>query len=476
MAKIWDYRAGIGKAVDLERVVQRGALATAIGLAIHYGAFYLFGFTLWTEVIGEWIMARTPNTYSVWLLAELGAWAKPFALTGGLAILGFAVTVSAWRGWWLVPAFALFYGWVFGYWQWHAWTFWLPVMGLLWWPAVERVAGRRAALQALMAGATGAVAVESFWRDERLARRAVKPMALWPFQTPPEEFGVGWVRRAVTRIGEHYTMSKNSVDPAIDPATWALRITVDGRELATLRYAQLLQAPRQQRYVTLRCVSNTLKSDLMATAEWSGFPLRQIVDRAKLPGSIREVAFIGVDGHGDSLPLDYAFSDEVLLAVGMNGETLNRAHGFPLRLLCPRYYGFKNVKWIGEIAFVTVPYFGTWPKMGYTKEPLVKIASFIDKARREGGKIRVGGVSYAGSRGIKAVEVRVSGGEWKLASMENSLSPYTWTRWIAELDGGPEVAQVEARAQDGTGAWQSETESPLFPSGVGGPTVRKVSI
>ena len=288
-----------------------------------------------------------------------------------------------------------------------------------------------------------------------------------------EEFGVGWVRRAVTRIGAHYTMSKNSVDPAIDPARWALRITVDGRELANFDTPNCSGAAAATLRDTTVCVEH-LEERPDGDRRVERVPLRQIVDRAKLPGSIREVAFIGVDGHGDSLPLDYAFSDEVLLAVGMNGETLNRAHGFPLRLLCPRYYGFKNVKWIGEIAFVTEPYFGTWPKMGYTKEPLVKIASFIDKARREGGKIRVGGVSYAGSRGIKAVEVRVSGGEWKLASMENSLLPYTWTRWIAELDArgsrsGGSRAGRHRRLAIGNGV-------AVFPSGVGGPTLRKVSI
>ena len=149
--------------------------------------------------------------------------------------------------------------------------------------------------------------------------------------------------------------------------------------------------------------------------------------------------------------------------------------GFPLRLLCPRYYGFKNVKWMREIAFVSKPYYGTWPKMGYTKEPVVKIASFIDKAKRDGNKIRVGGVSYAGSRGIQAVEVRVGGGKWMPATMEKTLSPYTWTRWVAELENVPDAATVEARAQDGTGAWQLEEETPLFPSGVGGPTVRKLS-
>lgn len=468
----------------IRRAILRGSLATAAGLAVHYAVFYGWGIPLWTELIGEWIMARTPNTYSVWLLAQMGAWAKPFALTGGLAALGFVMSVAAcftgWRASTVTLAGVVGYGYLFGYWlDWRSLTFWLPAQLVLEWLErrdVTPVGGRRMALQALMGAATVAVAGESFLRDERLARGAVKPVRLWPFAVPEERFGLGWVRKAVTQIGQHYTMSKNSVDPSIDPASWTLRVTVDGAQIASLRYAQLLQVPRQQRYVTLRCVSNTLKSDLMGTAEWSGFLLSQIVDRTKIPAGISEVAFIGVDGHGDSLPIEYAMSDEVLLAVGMNGETLNRAHGFPLRLLCPRYYGFKNVKWMGEIAFVTKPYFGTWPKMGYTKEPLVKVASFIDKARRQGNKVIAGGVSYAGSRGIKAVEVRLDGGPWIPAEMEDPLSPYSWTRWMIELEAPSSAAIVEARAQDGNGAWQLDVETPLFPSGVGGPTVRKLSI
>jgi DMSO/TMAO reductase YedYZ molybdopterin-dependent catalytic subunit len=457
--------------------LERGSLATAIGLLVHYAAHYALGVPLWTEVIGEWIMARTPNTYSVWLLEHLGAWAKPFALTGGLAALGWVMACAALGRAWVVGVLgAAGFHWLFGYnGIWQSATFWVPAMAALPLAPVPS-GGRRAALRALMGGATLAVAGESYWRDERLARRAVKPVRLWPFAAPAEAFGAGWVRRAVTAIGQHYTMSKNSVDPVIDPQSWLLRVSIDGQTIASLRYAQILQVPRRQRYVTLRCVSNTLKSDLMGTAEWSGFSLSQIVDRSRIPGHITEVAFLGVDGHGDSLPLAYAFSDEVMLAVGMNGETLNRAHGFPLRLLCPRYYGFKNVKWLGEIAFVSKPYFGTWPKMGYTKEPVVKIASFIDKARREGNRIRIGGVSYAGSRGIQAVQVRAGGGDWKPATMETPLSPYTWTRWIADLEAPAGEVIVEARAQDGAGAWQLDTETPLFPDGVGGPTRRTVSI
>jgi DMSO/TMAO reductase YedYZ molybdopterin-dependent catalytic subunit len=145
-------------------------------------------------------------------------------------------------------------------------------------------------------------------------------------------------------------------------------------------------------------------------------------------------------------------------------------------MLCPRYYGFKNVKWIGEIAFVSTPYYGTWPKMGYTKEAKTNIASYIDKATAT----EVVGVSFAGSRGIQRVEVRLLGadgapGPWQPATLENPLSPYTWTRWQIAL-AAPGATHAEARAQDSTGAWQATEETKLFPSGVAGPTVRKISV
>ena len=460
----------------MKTAIERGSLATALGLLVHYLCYYLFAVPLFTEVIGEWIMARTPNTYSVLLLETMGAWAKPFALTGGLFALGFGMTIVAlsWRYIAIVPVAAAYY-FLFGL---ASPTFWLPALAalLLAAPRVEKFSpGRRRLLSAVMSSTTLAVAVEGYLRDARLAARAAKPFDLWKFTPPVDQFHK-LARKAVTAIGQHYTMSKNSIDPLIDPATWRLKFTVDGKEILSLSYLQLLQAKRQQRYVTLRCISNTIKSDLMGTAEWSGFPLRQIIDGSTLPPTIKEVAFIGIDGHGDSLPLDYALSDEVFLALGMNGQSLTRAHGFPIRMLCPRYYGFKNVKWIGEIAFVSQPYYGTWPKMGYTKEAKTNIASYIDKAT----PTEVVGVSFAGSRGIQAVQVRLLSkdgplGDWKNATLENPLSPYTWTRWQIALSAS-EAIQVEARAQDSTGAWQATEETKLFPSGVAGPTVRKITV
>ncbi len=270
-------------------------------------------------------------------------------------------------------------------------------------------------------------------------------------------------------------MSKNIVDPVIDTRNWRLTISIDGKPIRQFRYSELLSLPKQLRYQTLRCISNTLKSDLMGAAEWSGIHLSQLVERRRLPPEVIEAVFIGVEGHDDSVKTDYAFGDDALLALGMNGKTLSRTHGFPVRLLAPRYYGCRNVKWIGEIRFVTKPYYGTWQRLGYTREPVVHIASHIDRMVRVGSRVRFGGVSFAGDRRIQAVRVRANKNSWMPATLETPLSQYTWTRWWAELEA-KQGDTLEAHAQDQIGAWQELSPGSPFPTGLTGPTIVTVRV
>jgi phytoene synthase len=457
------------------QITQVSSLATLTGLLSHYLLHYLAGTPLLTDQIAEWIMARTPSRYTVVILEYLGSWAKPSATTGALALLGACLFCAS-----LIPmrsaalAFGALCAWgiaqTTGY---HS----LLGMGAFWIPALcfalfarRPVSLERRAL--LMAGGVIAVSAESYLRERSLERRASQPLELFPFQPPldRENFAPRLVRKIVTPVPEFYGMSKNTVDPVVDLQAWRLLITLDGKPLRHFSYGEVLGLPRQIRYVTLRCISNTLKSDLMGTAAWAGVHLSQLIDRRALPANVIEVAFLGIEGHDDSLRLDYAFSDESLLALGMNGKTLGRIHGFPLRLLAPNYYGCRNVKWIREIRFVTQPYFGTWQRMGYTKEPLIHICSHIDRVRRDGPLVEFGGVSFAGSRGIKAVRVRANNGPWQPARLEPALSPYTWTRWASQLSAA-EGAQIEANAQDGSGAWQELFEGGPFPNGMSGPTI-----
>lgn len=484
----------------LSRAITISSAAALAGLIPHYLLFYVASTPLWTDQIAEWIMARTPSAYAVAILEHLGSWAKPWANTGGLAVLGFVLVLARLAGrltpnarWRSLAAactgavLAFLLAWRCGYSSVAgSLCFWTPALAFV--VLIPQVPVRRAvslqerrallmeaarlSLPVVMSGGVAAVAAESFVRDRALARRAVEPVTLFPFLPPldRQKFAPGLVRQVVTPTSEFYGMSKNTVDPVIDLRAWRLQITLDGRTVRQYGYGELLAFERQRRYVTLRCISNTLQSDLMGTAEWAGISLSQLIERPALPSGMVEAAFIGVEGHDDSLKLDVAYSDEVMLALGMNGKTLSRTHGFPVRLLAPRYYGCRNVKWLREIRFVSRPYYGTWQRLGYTNEPVVHIASHIDHMRRHSELLTFGGVSFAGTRGISSVRVRANHGDWQAAHLEPALSPYTWTRWAAELKAPP-GAVIEANAQDGSGAWQKFSVGHTFPNGPSGPTI-----
>lgn len=483
------------------RTIRVSSAAALAGLIPHYLLFYLTGTPLWTDQIAEWIMARTPSRYAIAILEHLGAWAKPWADTGGLAVLGFALFLARYAGRAtddgtrrvsvITAITGLLLACVLAWWCGYSSllgsiAFWTPALAVaalvpftparptLFSPPRRTVLAQvaRVGLPLVMSGGVVGVAVESFFRDEALARRSTEPANLFPFLPPlgRQSFAPGLVRKPVTPTLEFYGMSKNTVDPVIDPRNWWLNVTLDGKPVHRYTYGELLALERQLRYVTLRCISNTLKSDLMGTAEWAGIHLSQLITRAAVPRQMIEVAFIGVEGHDDSVKIDYAYGEEAMLALGMNGKTLSRTHGFPLRLLVPRYYGCRNVKWIREIRFVSRPYYGTWQRLGYTNEPTIHVASHIDHMQRDGEMVKFGGVSFAGSRGIRAVRVRRNGGEWQPARTEQPLSPYTWTRWVAQIEA-PEGALIEANAQDGFGSWQELSERNPFPNGPSGPTI-----
>lgn len=484
----------------MKQAIQRASAATLLGLLPHYLCHYLLGWPLWTDHIAEWIMARTPSAWAVPLLAAMGEWAKPFAMTGALASLGFVLAIFAIareipsvRRWWLVVllglALALGTHWVFGYREpWNSSVFWLAGFSAIFVlerkkatstdaPAREtrQISRREVLLPAVMSSGVVVVAAESYARNRILAGRAVKPVDLHVFAAPEDEFAKGLVRPLLTPVegpaeSRFYYMSKNAVDPAIDPSVWRLKITIDGRPVREFSYQQLLSLPRHQQYTTLRCVSNNLTTNLMGNAEWTGIAIEQLIDPREIPPQIVEAAVLGIDGHSDSFPWRYVFRPEVMLAVGMNGKTLNRDHGFPIRLIAPRYYGFKHIKWLDRIDFVSKPYFGYWPQVyDFTKEPVVHTYSKIDRVIAKEGQLRLGGFSFAGDRGIQRVEVRMNQGPWQAAVLERPLSAYTWVRWYAALPQ-TDKALIEARAMDGQGRWQATEETPLIPNGVKGPT------
>ncbi len=463
--------------------IQNASLAALLGIVVHFACGYWLGFPFLTDVLAEWIMARTPSHWALPLMDAMGDWAKPFAATGGLAILGsalfFAMLLGRAAFVFILPvvAFALGYDSLPG-----LATFFLPAILFLVRPAkLQPISGRRQLITSLaMTSGTAAVALEAYLREQRLAARSTEARSLFPMRIPDSHlrWGDGLVRKPVTPLREFYVMSKNTVDPAPEPANYRLNIQIDGRPLRSFSYNQLLNLPRQERYVSLRCVSNSLKSNLMGTGYWSGLTLEQLVRREEVPSNIVEMAVIGLDGHGDSYQLSYAFSGEPLFALGLNGDTLTRNHGFPIRMLSPKYYGFKSIKWIDRINFVSTPYSGTWPQLGYTKEPVIHPGAYIDKIRASESTIQSGGIAYSGHGQVAQVQLRLLDNnkqpitDWQPATLETPLSQQTFTRWIHTMPKHQAAKHLEARIQDSSGLWQATQETPLFPDGVAGPTIK----
>ena len=272
--------------------------------------------------------------------------------------------------------------------------------------------------------------------------------------------------RAVSAIGEFYTVDIASSPPPLAGDDWTL--TIDGAvgQPQQLTYDQLRHAPVTNAYLALRCIGEPLNGNLMDTAVWTGTPLIPLLEAADPSGEW--VVAHGGDGYFETFPR--AFLAEALLVYGMNGELLPRAHGYPVRLLMPGTWGKLNVKWLTRLEITTAPSDGFWGERGWEGTGDVHTVAKLWTIRRlTDGRVELGGHAYAGDRGIDRVEVSVNGGEtWHTASLGEPVPGEAVTRmwrYRYRSDGPHEVV---VRAIDGHGTRQSPVESGPFPDGATG--------
>ena len=94
-----------------------------------------------------------------------------------------------------------------------------------------------------------------------------------------------------------------------------------------------------------------------------------------------------------------------------------------------------------------------------------------------GGSVILGGVAFAGDRGISKVEVSVDGGNtWREATLKPPASDLTWVLWAFEWTPGPGKYVIYARATDGEGSMQTSAQADAFPSGATGYVMSTVNV
>lgn len=276
----------------------------------------------------------------------------------------------------------------------------------------------------------------------------------------------------ITSVADHYVVSKNLFDPNVRAADWSLRIGGEVDEPLELTLDDLRALPAVTRPSTLICVSNPVGGDLIGTSEWTGVRLADLLELAGPRSGARELVLRAADNYTDSFPLDAAMREGTIVAYLQNGEPLTSPHGFPARVLVPGIYGMKNVKWVEEIELTSDDYQGYWQTRGWSDEAIVKTMSRIDTdvaVRLDDGRVAVGGVAFAGLRGIRSVEVSLDGGgEWLAAQVEPAPNDLSWVRWAAVIDTDRTRFDVRVRATDGEGAVQTAQPSRPLPGGADG--------
>jgi len=282
----------------------------------------------------------------------------------------------------------------------------------------------------------------------------------------------------ITPTDLHYERS-HSGNPDLDPAKHRLLVHGMTRKQLVFTVDDLMRMPSITRTVFIECTGNGWenwkKADpnvtvqnthgLVSTNEWTGVPLRFLID---LVGKDRRSTWMlaeGADAAGvdRSIPLTEEIMDEAFIAYGQNGEPLRPAHGFPIRLITPGLEGNLNIKWLRRLKFGDQPWMTRWETDRYTQllangkamqfqlrmETNSVITSPSGMMEIRPGYNRITGLAWSGHGKIAKVEISTDEGRtWKQAQLNYPVLPKAQTRFQMDWvwDGKP--TKIISRATD----------------------------
>jgi DMSO/TMAO reductase YedYZ molybdopterin-dependent catalytic subunit len=298
--------------------------------------------------------------------------------------------------------------------------------------------------------------------------------------------------------------------PKLDPASYELRIDGAVTNPFSLSYSRLRAMPSETRGATLECAGNSRvflvpqeagaqwELGAVGNAEWTGVPLRALLESAGLEDAACEIVLEGADrgtpheppvppgviSYARSLPRDKAMQREVLIAYQMNGRDLPPDHGYPVRAVVPGHYGMASVKWLTRVHAVREPFRGYWQTSDYgywedmDGQP-VRCALGEMKVKAEIARPRgyetlapdrvyeVSGAAWAGEATVAAVSVSTDGGRtWAEAELLDRVRPHAWRRWKFDWHTPKEPGRyvLMARATDENGRVQPDRHERQYGS------------
>jgi DMSO/TMAO reductase YedYZ molybdopterin-dependent catalytic subunit len=264
--------------------------------------------------------------------------------------------------------------------------------------------------------------------------------------------------------------------PQLRPSEYSLTLTGMFDSPRSFSLAELFERDDLiERDITLTCVSNEVGGTLASTARWTGVPLGALLREAGVQSGSDQLVCRSSDGMTIGTPTRSALDvADAMLAIGMNGEPLPVANGFPVRMLIPGLYGYVSAcKWLTGIEATTYGAFDAyWTERDWATDGPIKVFSRIDTPvplrQVPAGRQPVAGVAWAQTRGIARVEVKVDDADFVDAELAPEVDADLWRQWVLPVDLAPGQHQLTVRATDRDGTVQTDQRVAPFPNGASG--------
>ncbi|ETT80001.1 oxidoreductase molybdopterin binding protein [Paenibacillus sp. FSL R7-277] len=153
--------------------------------------------------------------------------------------------------------------------------------------------------------------------------------------------------------------------PAFDNSNWSF--TIDGLvdKKLSWNWEEFVKLQREVQVSDFHCVTGWS----VYKNTWEGLPLSKLLDMAGVqPGAVMVKLYSGDGVYTDSLTLDQARMDDIMVAVMHDGKPIPNQLGGPVRLVTPQMYAYKSVKWLNRIELINEDYVGYWEQRGYDKD------------------------------------------------------------------------------------------------------------
>jgi DMSO/TMAO reductase YedYZ molybdopterin-dependent catalytic subunit len=148
--------------------------------------------------------------------------------------------------------------------------------------------------------------------------------------------------------------------PEIDPDDYKLAVggLVENKKAWSLE--ELYALPQETQITRLICVEGW-----SLIGKWTGTPLRHFLARIGADTTAKYVYFRCADRYFTSIDMPTAVHPQTQMTVRFDGAILPRSFGFPLRIRIPTKLGFKNPKYVVELAVTNEYLGGYWENQGY---------------------------------------------------------------------------------------------------------------